>query len=158
VTDERVTFDRLLTIFDQVMTKMGSMHSPTRDFNTGVPLYRAEIHTIKTIGENPGINVTRLAERMTVTKGAVSQTIAKLVRKKLVQKTHVRENAKEIRLELTDLGWIGFHRHEQFHQEMFEAVREYFGDQLEVKLDMFVTVMTDLDGILSRFGHKEGGS
>jgi len=148
---ERDAFEKLLDILDQVLTKAGSIHSAPIDFGTGVPLYKAEIHTIRAIGESPGINVTKLAEHMDVTKGAVSQIINKLVRKKLVTKTHARDNAKEILLELTDLGWTGFHDHEQFHMDMFDTVQEYFGDGLKPNLEMLIRVMTDLNGILDRY-------
>ena len=97
-------FDEIMDLIDQVTAKMVSMHSSPQDFGAPVPLYRAEIHTIRAIGENPGINVTKLADEMGITKGAVSQTIAKLVRKGLVRKTYAADDAKEVHLELTDLG------------------------------------------------------
>ena len=153
--DELKAFEKILDLIDQVMTKMGSMHLSPHDFGTSVPLYRAEIHTIRAIGENTGINVTKLAEDMGVTKGAVSQTITKLVRKGLVRKTFAEHDAKEIHLELTEPGWIGFHNHQQFHMSMFDTVREYFGDELEAKIEMFITVMKDLNGILTKYEEEE---
>lgn len=155
---ERAAFEKLLDILDQVLTKAGSIHSAPIDFGTGVPLYKAEIHTIRAIGENPGSNVTKLAEHMGVTKGALSQIINKLVRKKLVRKTHAHDNAKEILLELTDLGWTGFHDHEQFHMDMFDTVQEYFGDGLKPNLEMLITVMTDLNGILDQYAQRRKGN
>ena len=155
---ERAAFEKLLDILDQVLTKAGSIHSAPIDFGTSVPLYKAEIHTIRAIGENPGSNVTKLAEHMGVTKGALSQIINKLVRKKLVRKTHAHDNAKEILLELTDLGWTGFHDHEQFHMDMFDTVQEYFGDGLKPNLEMLITVMTDLNGILDQYAQRRKGN
>ena len=140
-----------MEIINRVTDKMNSMHEPAIDFGTGVPLYRSEIHTIKAIGENPGINVTGLAEVMGVTKGAVSQTLSKLASKGLVVKTTSDDNAKEILPELTDLGWRGFREHDAFHMKMFDAVREYFGDRFKPELDKFMSVMSDLDCILDRF-------
>jgi len=82
---ERATFEKFLDVLDQVITKVETIqsHSAGKDFGTGVMLYRAEIHTIRAIGDNPGINVTKLAESMGITKVAISQTVNKLVRKKL---------------------------------------------------------------------------
>jgi DNA-binding MarR family transcriptional regulator len=148
---ERAAFENLMDIFDLVVTKAGSVHSTAYDFGTGFPLYKTEIHTIRAIGENPRINVTRLAEHMGVTKGAVSQTINKLARKKLVRKTHTHDNAKEILLELTDLGWTGFHHHEQFHMDMFDAVHDYFGDKLKPNLERLTIAVTDINGILDKY-------
>jgi len=151
---ERASFENLMDIFDHVVTKAGSVHSIALDYGTGVPLYKSEIHTIRAIGENPGINVTKLAEYMNVTKGAVSQTINKLARKKLVRKTHAHDNAKEIILELTDLGWTGFHNHEQFHMDMFDTVHEYFGDKLKPNLERLITVMHDINCILDKYEQR----
>ena len=143
-----------MDIFDHVVTKAGSVHSTALDYGTGIPLYKTEIHTIRAIGENPGINVTKLAEHMNVTKGAVSQTINKLARKKLVRKTHAHDNAKEILLELTDLGWTGFHNHEQFHMDMFDAVHDYFGDKLKPNLERLIAVMNDINCILDKYEQR----
>ena len=154
MTYERAAFERLVDVLDQVITKAGAIHSAPMEFGTGVALYKTEIHTIRAIGENPGINVTRLAQHMGVTKGAVSQTANKLVRKGLVTKTRSADDAKEVLLELTDLGWTGFHSHEQFHMDMFDTVRDFYGDDLKPRLDMIVSGMTDLNRMLDRFEQR----
>ena len=152
--DEHSKFEKLMDLIHQVVSKMESIHAPTYDFGTGVPLYRSEIHTIQAIGHNKGINITELAEHLEITKGAVSQMINKLVRKGLVVKTRIGADARETVLGLTDLGLIGFRAHEQFHLDMYKLVREYFGDQFEPKLDMFYIVMNDLNKILTISEHR----
>ncbi len=137
--------------FDRVVTVMETMHAPSLSFGTGVPMYRREIHTIQAIGKNPGINITTLAEHMGVTKGAVSQTIKKLIKKGLVNKAYAPGNAKEVLPELTDLGWIGFNNHEKFHMEALTIAREYFGDDFENKFEAIEAVMTDLNVILDEY-------
>jgi DNA-binding MarR family transcriptional regulator len=151
MADVSFEFEKIMQKFDQVVTIMESMHTPSLSFGTGVAMYRREIHTVQAIGRNPGINVTTLAERMGVTKGAISQTVKKLIKKGLVRKTHTPGNAKEVILELTNLGWTGFHNHEKFHMDTLYIAREYFGNQLDNKLEMINTVMTDLNVILSEY-------
>lgn len=151
MTDTGATYERILRKFDRVVTVMESMHAPALSFGTGVSMYRREIHTIQAIGKNPGINITILAEYMGVTKGAVSQTIKKLSKKGLVRKTYARGNAKEVVLELTDLGLIGFRNHEKFHMEALNIAREHFGDQLEDKFEAIEAVMNDLNAILDEY-------
>ena len=147
-------FEDMLDLLDQVLTKAGSIHSAAHDFGTGVPLYKTEIHTIRAIGENQGINVTQLAELMGVTKGAESQTIKKLVRKKLVEKTPAHDNAREILLGLTDLGWTGFYNHERFHMEMYDTLSDYFGNELKPKLETYIVVMSELNKILDAYQRR----
>ena len=151
MADVSLEFEQIMQKFDRVVTIMESMHSPSLSFGTGVLMYRREIHTIQAIGRNPGINVTTLAEYMGVTKGAVSQIIKKLNNKGLVRKTHTTGNAKEVILELTDLGRIGFRNHEKFHMDTLAIARDYFGNQLENKLEMINTVMTDINAILDEY-------
>jgi DNA-binding MarR family transcriptional regulator len=148
MTNIERTYERILRKFDRVVTVMESMHAPSLSFGTGVAMFRREIHTVQAIGRNPGINVTDLAEYMGVTKGAVSQTITKLTKKGLVRKTYAPGNAKEVILELTDLGQIGFQNHEKFHMEALNIARDYFGDQFESKFEAIEAVMDDLTAIV----------
>ena len=127
------------------------MHTPSLSFATGVLMHTKEIHTVQAIGRHPGINVTRLAEHTGVTKGAVSQTINKLVRKGLVQKKHAPGNEKEVVLELTDLGWTGFHNHEKFHMDTLNIAREYYGDQLQNKLERISLATDDICSLLNEY-------
>ena len=151
MTSESPAFEELLDALDRVITRVDAMHAPSYDFGTGVSLYRAEIHTMRAIGSIPAVNVTKLAEHMEVTKGAVSQTVNKLVRKGLVKKTRAPDNAKEVLLELTDLGWTGFHNHERFHSQMLEIAREHYGERLGPQIERFISVMNDLNDILDRY-------
>ena len=148
MSEENLIYENLMDIIDDVLTKVESLHAPSRDFGTGVPIYRKEIHTLQAIGQHPKINITALAEYMGVTKGAVSQTAAKLIKKGMVRKKYAKGSKKEVILELTDLGWVGFHNHEKFHMDMFDIAREYYGEQLKTKIEMFQTVMTDFKAIL----------
>ena len=78
------TFKTLLDTINRVAAKILRLHAEPGEFGTGVKLFRSENHTVRTIGMNPGINVTTLAELMGVTKDAVSQTAGKLFHKGLV--------------------------------------------------------------------------
>jgi DNA-binding MarR family transcriptional regulator len=151
MASERQKFDQLLELFEHVKAKLELVHTPTRDYKTGFPLFKVEIHTIQVIGNNPGINCTDLAARMGVTKSAVSQTVNKLLKKGLIRKTHLPADARESALELTDLGWKGFHAHEQFHTQIYKAVHRYFGKSFEAKLDTFEIAMSDLNEILTQY-------
>ncbi len=150
----REAVEEFLALFAQLTEHLLSLESGPKTFDTGVPLYRSETHTLQAIGREPGINVTRLAERMRVTKGAVSQTVAKLVKKKLVRKRPSPNSGRELELDLTALGWRGYHAHERFHAEAFAAVREYFGDELPRRIDATRCALTDLIGVVEVFKRR----
>ena len=149
--EEAIEYEQLMYLLDEVLTKTESLHTPSNDFGTGIPIYRKEIHTLQAIGRHPKINITTLSGHMGVTKGAISQTIAKLIKKGMVRKQYAQGSKKEVILELTDLGWTGFHNHEKFHMDMLKIAREYFGNQFRKKIGMFKTVMTDFNAILDKY-------
>ena len=144
-------YEEILQKLEKVIVSMESMHTPSLSFGTGVLMHTKEIHTVQAIGRYSGINVTKLAEQAGVTKGAVSQTINKLVRKGLVRKTHAPGNDKEVVLELTDLGWVGFQNHEKFHMDTLDIARQYYGDQLESKLERIDTAVDDIYKMLDEY-------
>ena len=55
------------------------------------------------VARNDEVNMTQLAEIMGVTKGAISQTIRKLVHKNLIIRTNIN-NRKEVNLRLSEKG------------------------------------------------------
>ncbi len=93
----------LVSLFQSILHAYSIVEKQPRDFGTGSKLHLTELQTVSMIGENPEVNMTQLADLMGVTRGAISQTVRKLVSKKLVSRTNVR-NQKEINLRLTDLG------------------------------------------------------
>lgn len=151
MSEASIKYEQLMDILDKAFTKVEALHTPSRDFGTGISMFRKEIHTLQAIGQHPKINITALADHMGVTKGAVSQMVAKLVKKGMVRKIYAEDNKKEVIMELTNLGWIGFRNHEKFHMDVFNIAREYYGELLKTKLEMFMTVMSDLNAILENY-------
>jgi DNA-binding MarR family transcriptional regulator len=89
-----------------------------KDYGTGDLLFFTELHTITMVGKNREINMTNLADLMGVTRGAISQTIRKLVSKGLIIKSNTT-NRKEINLRLSEKGMIVMKGQESFQKEIF---------------------------------------
>jgi DNA-binding MarR family transcriptional regulator len=70
------------------------------------------------VGKNKRLNMTRLADIMGVTKGAISQTIRKLVNKNFILKSNTT-NKKEINLKLSEKGMVVYKGQESFQKELF---------------------------------------
>jgi DNA-binding MarR family transcriptional regulator len=70
----------------------------------GVQLHPSEIHVLLLIDAGQGNNATRMAERLGITKGAVSQTLTRLERKGLLKKRRDPKAKNELTLLLTPLG------------------------------------------------------
>ena len=61
---------------------------------------------IETIGSYETITTTKLAEKLGITKGAVSQITRKLLEKNLIMKIPSGEKVNEVLILLTDKGRI----------------------------------------------------
>jgi DNA-binding MarR family transcriptional regulator len=108
----------LIDLFLKILHLYSVIGRKPKDYGTGDLLYFTEIHTITMVGKNREINMTRLAEMMGVTKGAISQTIRKLVSKNFILKSNTN-NRKEINLRLSEKGKIVYKGQESFQKELF---------------------------------------
>jgi DNA-binding MarR family transcriptional regulator len=108
----------LIDLFLKILHLYSVIGRKPKDYGTGDLLYVTEIHTITMVGKNREINMTQLADMMGVTKGAISQTIRKLVHKKLILKSNTT-NRKEFNLRLSEKGHIVYKGQEAFQKELF---------------------------------------
>ena len=142
--------DEVLSLLSVVFGEMSEAESGPKDFGTGIPLHRAETHAIRAIGRSEPRYVVELADDMSVTKGAMSQLVARLHRKGLVEKRPVPDDARATALYLTSLGRTAYLAHERFHARMSETMANYLGSgpQLTTRLSSIRDALRDLVGIL----------
>lgn len=138
--------------FHRIMNKMMMIEKTPRTFGTEFLLYPSEIHTIEAIGNNPGVNVTELAKRQGVTKGAVSQLIARLVKKDLVIKMKDMNNDRGVFLKLSKSGEKAFVAHKDFHSKVHSPLKEFVEKSSRENLDfvdqLFAFIETFCDNVL----------
>lgn len=116
--------NEMVRLFQSILHVYTLFEKQPINFGTGSKVYVTEIQTVSVIEENPNANMTQLAEIMGVTRGAISQTVRKLITKKLVVRIHSR-NQKEINLALTDFGRMVS---ESYRTKMIEVFT--FADEL----------------------------
>ena len=138
--------------FLRIINKFKVLEKIPIDHGTGDLLYASEINTLEIIGKFPGITMTQLAQKRGVTKGAVSQVVAKLVKKQLVTKNQAPDNDKVLPLELTNAGEVAFENHEKFHEKydspMIEKLNGMSVEQLDVVTDTFKMLESTIDNYL----------
>ena len=108
---------QLIDMFLKILHLYSVINRKPQDYGTGDLLYFTELHTITVVGRNDDVNMTKLAEIMGVTKGAISQTIRKLVHKNLIVKTNI--NRKEVNLKLSVKGRKVLTAQASFQKEIF---------------------------------------
>ncbi len=83
-------------------------------------VYRSEIHALVEIGKFPGLNVTELAEKLMITKGAITQVTKKLEKKSLIIRTKDLNNDKEIGHYVTEKGKQLHKQHDEHIEQMLK--------------------------------------
>ena len=132
----------------RLLNKAYALEKKPVDIGNGVLLYPSEFHLIEAIGKNPEKNMTSIASRLGVTKGAISQMVKKLEKKGLVKKAHIPGNRKDITLELTDLGEEAFEWHKSLHESMETAIRKELEQMSDAEIETFLRIYEHLEGML----------
>ncbi len=94
-------------IVDRVFTVMDTMLFIEKRFSftfKNVKLFPKEVHVILLVDQERNINAKRMADIFCVTKGAISQTLKRLVEKGMLYREQNPEQPKELLIILTPLG------------------------------------------------------
>ncbi len=135
----------LTTKFFSIAEKYLEVKSFCKDYGAGFELYPSEIHMVVLISDHPGINITMIAAKLGITKGAVSQMIKKLEDKGLVQRYKSPDNRKEVMVRLTDSGRIANQNHGKDKKEFDMPIIDELKKMSEEKLDFLKYVFAWLD-------------
>ena len=130
-------FNKLIELNEYSMKKSFEEYKPS------------EVHCIDYIGKNIDVNVTKLAEVFSMTRGAISKLAKKLIAKGLIESYQKPENKKEIYYKLTESGWKIFEVHEKLHTEFSDRDKTVFEDFSEDELDTIIRFAKQYDLHLS---------
>lgn len=138
----------------RVIYKFSEIDKKTRYYGTDVQLFSSEIHMIKSIKENEGIHVTGLANKIGVTKGAVSQIIIKLEKKGLIKRDKDICNQSKLVLKLTNKGEIAYKNHEKLHDKFDSLISENLKDISEDNIVFLKNFLMQTEEMLEGFGEE----
>ncbi len=118
------------------------------DYGTGEFLYLAEMQIIDTVGNQPGINVTEIANILGITKGTVSPVSRSLTKRGYLKKSRGGRDSRKVRVELTQKGQDVWR---QYVKKIEEYVSRYaqgitFGEwaifnEILDKLEVYIDIM-----------------
>lgn len=122
-----------------------------QDYGTGELINMVEVHTLTAIDENPGINISELANMWNRTKGAISQTATKLEKKGYIERRKQDGNAKSVQLFPTEKGIQLSRAHKRFDAvEVSKTLDELISIGCDShELDIFFKVIEKYIEILS---------
>ena len=120
---------------------LNRLESTPHNYGTGEGLYSSEIHTITAIAEQPGINLTQLAEKLEVSKAAASKFTAKTIKRGYIEKSRSDSNQKEVLFYPTEKGKTAAMGHREFEKKTFgpliEVETELADNEKEIILSYF---------------------
>jgi DNA-binding MarR family transcriptional regulator len=112
--------------FVRIVNKYNSLERRPIGYGCGENLYPSEVHAIEAIGKHPDVHMAEIARILGVTRGAIQQTVDRLVKKGLVEKFMDESDRKKVYPELTGKGNAAFDGHEEYHAELSSYLGEYF--------------------------------
>ncbi len=120
-------FDLFEQVFD-ISNKLAELDRTPQHYGVDEPVTRTEIHLVATIARNEDRSVTELAQEKGVTKGAISQMLAKLETKGLIEKHVDPTNTSRLLIRLTPKGQMANAAHDQVHEMIYKAFIEVVGE------------------------------
>jgi DNA-binding MarR family transcriptional regulator len=126
--------DQVVIRFRELINKLAwlnkiKMEDGLQGFNS------VEVHYIECIGSHSEPNVTKIAEALYMTRGAISKMTKKLEGKGLIESYQKPENKKEIYFRLTKSGQEIYDIHEQLHQQFRDRDKVVFEEITEDQFD-----------------------
>ena len=131
----------LMNLFVRYMEKQEILSKLTEDEKLHGYNY-SEIHTIAAIGDLQEPNVTNIAKRMHVTRGAISKITKRLLSQNLIEAYQQSGNKQKIFFRLTEAGQYLYDEHEKRHNLWFKRddafIKQFDNDTLKL-VEAFMT-------------------
>lgn len=140
--------ERILDLIYFAHEYLNELERLPRDYGTGERLYSSEIHTIAAVAGHPGINLTQLAEKLHISKAAVSKFTAKMLIRGYIEKNRSGSNRKEVLFYVTEKGKIAAQGHENFEKKSFGPLLQVEQDLSEKERESIISYFKKLKNII----------
>lgn len=131
----------ILNLFAEFLEKQDMLSKLTENEKLHSYGY-SEIHVIASIGDMKQPNVTGIAQKLHLSRGAVSKITKKLITTGMIDTYMVPPNNQKIFFRLTEKGLFLYKEHEKRHQmwlERDEAFLKQFTEKQRKEIFMFMT-------------------
>lgn len=115
----------------------------------GVTLHPSELHVMGVLAEHGDANVTTVAEMLGITKGAVSQTISRLVKKGMVTKERDSLNKNELKVQFTPAGRTAINAFARIRENTGRRHDAYLSGLTDTECRTIRTFLTQLEQFIA---------
>lgn len=133
--------------FGRLIMQLRRLERQPHTFGSAGPLTPSEIHTIEAIGSDGAVLMSELAERLGITKGAVTQLITRLDAKELVIRSPHPTDSRAALISLTEKGKDANEAHEEVHHQFYDQLRTQLSEQ---EINVFETCIEKLNNMLRK--------
>ncbi len=138
----------------KIVNKYNNLDKKVRSYGTDELLYPSEIHVIDAIGMSKDMTTTKLAAKLGITKGGISQITSKLIKKNLISKKD-GDGLNEVYLILTDKGITAYQAHIKLHEPMVNKLNSLFDNLDESSKKAILDLIGELNLELNRLEESE---
>ena len=133
----------------RIINHYNSFANKARNYGTDTTLFPSEIHLIDAIGIDGNMTTTRLSQILGITKGGISQTVTKLMKKGMVTKSE-GDGVNEVYLSLSEKGKIAYHGHRKLHERLIKRLNKLTASMDEKTMTAIDEVIHAIDDELAR--------
>lgn len=133
-------FNRFILAFDQLKK---NQHKSGVDKSITLN----EVHLIVVIGKNQPLNLVKLSELLEVSRSAITQSVRRLIQKKLIVFDFDPNNGKNKYLRLSEKGIEIFKIHKEQQAHIEKSVFSVLNNYSEVELQTVVKLMDDIEKV-----------
>lgn len=133
-------FNHILRIEEESLQKLG------------VKLTMTEVHVLEVIELSENKTMTEVANRLNITLGTLTTSINRLVRKNMVIKTRNKTDKRVYNLSLTNEALDVLKVHDQFHDEMIQALLD---DLMIDEDDLLISSLENISNYFKKRDKKE---
>ena len=119
-------------------------------YGNELKLYPSEIHLILLIGSGQAMNFNTIVRKLGVTKGAVSQTISRLVKKGILMKNKDPIRNKDLVIFFTPLGDKVLKQCKKIQNKLFKQLSKYFISLPQKDHEIIKRFLTHIETNLSK--------
>lgn len=113
-----------------------------------------DMHVIEAIDVKEQKNMSSVAKALSVTTGTLTISINGLVKKGYVNRTRSEEDRRVVLISLTEKGCGAYQVHQQFHQEMIDAITAGLNREEQVILEKSLRNLTQFFRTVSEVKHS----
>ena len=114
----------------------------------GLRLHPSEIHLMQVIAEHPDLNAGEMAQKLGVSNGAVSQTLARLERKGVIKKAKDPSLKNRVSAAFTASGRQAIQRFEEEQASSVESFSTYLAGLSELEREVIGSFLSQVDEFL----------